>query len=189
MGQGNVWNRFDFSHIENPEVRLPLMKPIQRIVIRTDIFGKRCYTSNRLFEHATKRHTIDNSGLNSKSDDSTRVLVHHDQHPMRSQCNGFASHQINAPQTVLHVANKLEPRWSTTICYWLVVLRQDPANDILINTSAERQIDLLGDSRAAPGRIPPFHFNNGANHVCVWTFWSWLRAAFWRKQQPVFALN
>jgi len=37
MGEGNIGNRFDFPDAENSQVRLPLMKPIQRIVIGTQI--------------------------------------------------------------------------------------------------------------------------------------------------------
>jgi len=51
---------------------LPLMKPVQRIVIRTQIFRK-VVTSDRLLEHATKRQTIDDSGLNPKSDNSAGI--------------------------------------------------------------------------------------------------------------------
>src|SRR5262249_31604712 len=111
----NVRNRFGFRDTENPQVCFPLMKPIQRIMIRTEILRKGRYTSNRLLEHPTKRQTIDDSGLNSKSDDPPRVLVHDYQDPIRPHAHGFASHEIDAPQTVLHVAQERKPRRTTTI--------------------------------------------------------------------------
>ena len=97
---------------------------------------------------------------------------------MRPQCDGFAAKQIDTPQAVLQVANKREPRWPASIGYWWVVLLQDPANDILINTRAECPIDLLGDSRAAPGRIPLFHLDHGTNDVSIRPFRSGLGLRF-----------
>src|SRR5437867_1432294 len=40
VGFRNIWNCFEFVDIENSQVRLPLMKPIQRIVIRAEILRK-----------------------------------------------------------------------------------------------------------------------------------------------------
>src|SRR5262249_12534779 len=105
MRQWSVRNGFDFLNVQDSKVRLPLMKSIERIVIRTEIFPKAC-TSNRLLEHPTESLAVDNSWVDSKSDDPTRVLVHDDQHPIRSQCDRFAAKQIEAPQTVLHVAEE-----------------------------------------------------------------------------------
>src|SRR5262249_3038549 len=85
-------------YAQDTQVRFPLMKSIQRIVIRTQIFGKRRCASNRLLEHPTKRQTIDDSGLNSKSDDPARVLVHDYEYPIGSPCDGFASHKIRPPE-------------------------------------------------------------------------------------------
>ena len=84
---------------------MPLVKPIQRVVIRTEVFGK-SGAPDRLPEHPTKCHTIDDAGLNSKTDDPSGELIHDYEDPIRAQCNGFATDQINAPQTVLHVANE-----------------------------------------------------------------------------------
>src|SRR5262245_18557945 len=38
--------------------------------------------SNRAIEHATECRTIDDSGINAKSDNSPSVLIHHDQNPI-----------------------------------------------------------------------------------------------------------
>jgi hypothetical protein len=37
MGERHVRDRLDFSNVEDPQVRLPLMKPVQRIMVRTEI--------------------------------------------------------------------------------------------------------------------------------------------------------
>jgi hypothetical protein len=53
------------------------MKPIQRIVIAAEVLRKGRHPSNGLLEHATKRFTIHNAGMDSKSDDPAGVLIHH----------------------------------------------------------------------------------------------------------------
>jgi hypothetical protein len=37
MGARHVRHRFDFPDVEDPQVRLPLMKPVQRIMVRTEV--------------------------------------------------------------------------------------------------------------------------------------------------------
>jgi hypothetical protein len=91
MGPRNVRNGFDFIHAEDSKVSFPLMKPVQRIMIRTQISWNRGDASNGLIEHPAERQAIDDASLNSKPDDSPRALVHHDQYPIRSQGNRLAS--------------------------------------------------------------------------------------------------
>ena len=83
------------------------MKPIQRIVIGAEIF-RQSFPSNRSIEHPAQRQPIHNVAPNANPHNPTRELVHHEQKPMRSQGSGLASKQIQAPQTVLHVAEKSE---------------------------------------------------------------------------------
>jgi hypothetical protein len=37
MGARHVRHRLDFSGVEDPQVRLPLMKPVQRIMVLTEV--------------------------------------------------------------------------------------------------------------------------------------------------------
>jgi len=90
MRPGNVWNRFNFCHVENSKIGLPLMKPIQRIVIGAQVLRQTC-SSDRLLEHPAERQAIDDSALDAESDDSTCVLVHNDQNPIRLQGDRFTS--------------------------------------------------------------------------------------------------
>ena len=78
MRPWDIWNSFNFRNAQDSEVCLPLMKPIQRVVIGTEIFWKTC-TSNGFLKHPTKRQAINNATLDPKSDDSARVLIHNDQ--------------------------------------------------------------------------------------------------------------
>ena len=84
------------------------MKPIQRIVIGAEIFLQTC-ASYRLREHLAERQAIDDSALDSESDDSACVLVHDYQHPIRVQSDRFTTEQIQAPQTVLHMTDERQP--------------------------------------------------------------------------------
>src|SRR5262245_23950001 len=93
------------------------------------------------------------------------VLIHNHQHSIRSQCDGFTSNQIKAPQTVLHMAEECEPGWTTVVWHGLVMLGQNPPDNILIYRCPKRQVDLLGNTWTSPGRIAPFHLDNGANDV------------------------
>src|SRR5580700_10837879 len=78
---------------------------------------------------------------------------------------GFASEQIAAPQTVLHVAEKCEPGGTSRIRFRPVTNAQDTANNILVDFNAESQSNLLGNSRAAPTGITPFHFQRRRRRV------------------------
>jgi hypothetical protein len=91
MGGRNVRNGFDFRHPEDSKVGFPLVKPVQRIMIRTQISWNRGDASDGLLEHPAERKAIDDASLNSKPDDSPRALVHHDQYPIRSQDDRLAS--------------------------------------------------------------------------------------------------
>ena len=42
MGARHVRDRLDFTDVKNPQVRLPLMKPVQRIMVRTEVGGHSC---------------------------------------------------------------------------------------------------------------------------------------------------
>src|SRR5689334_817891 len=75
MGPGSVWNGLDFRNAQNTKVCLPLMKPVQRILIGAEIFRQTC-SSYRLLEHPAERQAIDDSALDTESDDSACVLVH-----------------------------------------------------------------------------------------------------------------
>ena len=48
---------------------------------------------------------------NTKTNNATGELIHHDENPIRSQRCGFTAEQIAAPQTVLHVAEERQPGW------------------------------------------------------------------------------
>jgi hypothetical protein len=63
---------------------------------------------------------------------------------------------------------------------------ENPPNDILIYRRPKLDVDLLDNAWAAPGRIALLHLNDRADDIRLWTLWSWLAPALWRKQQPLF---
>ena len=87
------------------------MKPVQRIVIGAQIFRQTC-SSFRLLEQPAERNAIDNSALDTKTDDSSCVLVHNHQYPVRLQADRFTAKQVEAPQTVFHMADERQPAWT-----------------------------------------------------------------------------
>jgi len=109
MRPGSVRHGLNLPYIQNSKVRLPLMKPVQRVVIGAEIFRQTC-TSYRLLEHPAERQAIDDSALDPESDDSACVLVHDNQHPICLQGHRFTAEQVEAPQTVLHMTDERQPR-------------------------------------------------------------------------------
>jgi hypothetical protein len=92
MREWHVRHGLDFLHVEDPQIGLPLMEPIQAIVVRAEVFG-RGLASSRSIEHAAQSHAIDDAPMHAKADDATCALIHHDEHPMRTQDGRFASKQ------------------------------------------------------------------------------------------------
>src|SRR6266436_6468612 len=118
-------------------------------MIRTQIFRKRSQSYSSI-KHATEGRAIHDPGMNSESDNAPSVLIHNDQHPVRAQCHRFTSEQIDAVKAVFRVPDEGEPGWPGAIRFWSVVKSQDPADHILINSDAESQLDLLGNTRTSP---------------------------------------
>ena len=136
MRPGSVRNRLNFPYVQNPKVRLPLMKPVQRIVIGADIFRQTC-TSYRLLEHPAERQAIDDSTLDPESDDSACVLVHDDQHPIRLQGDRFTSEKVETPLTVLHMTDERQPGRTVSRRSRRVMHGENSPNHALINRCSE----------------------------------------------------
>src|SRR2546422_4600017 len=162
MRKRHVRNRLDFRHLEYSQIGLPLVESIQRIMIRAEIFGL-TLPANRSMEHPAQRHPIHDAAVDAKPNHATRTLVHYDENPMCSQCGGFAAEQIATPQTILRVAEKRKPRWTSR--FRPVMNAQDTANNILVDLDGESQRDLPGNSGTAPVGITPFHFNDGVDKL------------------------
>src|SRR6266851_7552359 len=149
MRKWNVRNRLDFRHLQYAKIGLPLMESIQRIMVGTEVF-RRTLPANRSLKHPAQRDAVNDAAADAKSNDATRELIHHDENPVCIQSCRFASEQVTTPQTVLGVAEKREPGWTSRIRFRPVMHAQDTANHILVDLNAESQRDLLGNARTAP---------------------------------------
>jgi hypothetical protein len=163
------------------------MESIQGIVVGAEIL-RRCLPSNRSVEHPAQGRSINDAALNTKTNNATRELIHHDENPMCSQGCGFTSEQIAAPQTVLHVTEECEPGWSR-IGFRAVMNAQDTANNILVDFNAESQRHLLRDSGATPVGITSFQFNDCVDEFSIRSFRARLTPALGRKQHAVLSLR
>ena len=138
MGERHIRNGLYFYDLQYPQIGLPLVEAIQRIMIRAQIL-RQAATSNRVIEHRAQSRTVYCSPVDPKPNDAPRKLVHHDQDPMGGQRCRFAPEQITTPQAVLHMAEKCQPRWAG-IRVRPVVKAQDSANYVLIDLDAKANV-------------------------------------------------
>ena len=108
MGTRHVRHRLDFPDVENPQVRLPLMKPVPRIMVGTEV-GRRGLAARRAIEHPAQRHPVHTATVHAETDNPPCPVVHHDEYPVRVEDDRFASKQIDTPQTVLRVSQDSQP--------------------------------------------------------------------------------
>jgi hypothetical protein len=74
---------------------------------------------------------------------TARELIHDYEHPMALQTNGFTPEQVNAPEAVLHVAGKGQPRRPTITGIWVVMSGKNTPHHIFRATD-----------------VPVFHIKN-----------------------------
>ena len=182
MGQGNIGDGFDFDYLQDPQIGLPLPKPIQGIMVGAEVVGHTGLPSNGAVEHAAKCHAIDGSGVDAEPNDPAGVLIHDDQDPAGPQRGRFAPEQIYTPEAVLHVANEGQPGWTTGVLFRPIVAGENPSNDVFVDGDVESQGNLLSDSRAAPGGIALLHLDNSVDEFFVGSVWSRAYAGAWMKK-------
>jgi hypothetical protein len=74
MRQRNVRRLFDFLDLQDPQIGLPLMEPIQGIIVRTQIV-RQCLRVNRAIEHAAQCHAIHNAAVNGEANMEARPVA------------------------------------------------------------------------------------------------------------------
>src|SRR5206468_1705703 len=119
MRDWRVGHRLDLFHVEYPQIRLPLVESVQRIMVRAEV-GRRRLATCRSIEHPAQPDAIHDAAMHAKADDATRALIHHDEHPVCTQEGRLASKQIETPQTVLRMTEDREPRWPSRARFWLI---------------------------------------------------------------------
>ena len=109
----------DVLHVEYSQIRLPLAKLIQRIMVRAEV-RRRGLASRRSIEHPAQPHAINDASVHVKAAAPARAVVHQDQNPVRSQYRRFAAKQIKTPHTVLRVTEEREPGRPSRVWFGLV---------------------------------------------------------------------
>ena len=80
----------------------------QRIMIGTEI--SRCPpTMTGGVEHAAEVNGVDRTAVHADSDEATRKLVHHHEHPLAPEHDRLTSKEVDAPEAVCGVANERQP--------------------------------------------------------------------------------
>ncbi len=140
MGQGNVGDGLDFCHFQYPQVGLPLVELIKRIVVGTEVLRQAEVPSNGAVEHPTECDTIARARMHAEPNDPARVLIHDHEDPMGPQRCRLAREQIHAPETVFHVAQERQPGRTIGVLSRPVVTGENPANHVFVDLEMERQI-------------------------------------------------
>src|SRR5262249_46800731 len=154
MREWRVRDSLDVGRVENPQIPLPLLEQIQRVMFRADV-GWRGLAARRAIEHAAQPDPVHDVALHAKPHDATRAVVHHDEYPIGPQDRGLAAEQVETPETVLRVTEHREPRRPSGVWLRFVPRRENAAHDIRVDGNVEGQRDPLRDSGAPPRRIPP----------------------------------
>jgi len=128
------------------EDRSPSMESIQGVMIRAEIF-RQTLPANCSTEHPAQRHTVNDAALDGKAHDA------------------MCKWSIEAPQTILHVADKRRPARTSRIRFRPVMNHPDTPNNTLVDVDAESLRDLLSDAGTTPAGITTFHCNDGFDEV------------------------
>ena len=88
--------RLDGFHVEDSQIRLPLVESVQRIMVRAEV-GRRRLATHRSIEHLAQRDAIHDAAVHAEAHDAPRKLVYHHEHPMRVEDGRFAPKQIKTP--------------------------------------------------------------------------------------------
>ena len=94
---------------QNSQIRLPLMKPKDRIMSRAQTMGHP-FSACGLMEEAAQRSPIHRrSRVDPKPNNPTCALVHHDEDPMSFESKGLTPKEIDAPETVFRMPDERKP--------------------------------------------------------------------------------
>jgi hypothetical protein len=188
MGQGNVGDGLDLCHLQYPQIGLPLVEPVQWIVVGAEVLRHPELPSNGAVEHPTECDTVDRARMGAEANDPARALIHDDQNPVGPQRCRLAPEQIHAPEAVFHVAQERQPRGATGVLSRPVVIGENPSNNVFVDLDVERQSDLLGNSRTAPVGIPLLHFDDRMKEFNARSFRAWLPSTIRGEQHAVLSL-
>src|SRR5215470_611529 len=147
------------------------METKQWVVVGTQVPRKRL-CGDDLVEHPANRRATGLSALNAKTDDPTCEHVHHHHDPMAAQEYRFAAKQIDAPQAVLHLADKAQPGRTICSCSGSIVLREHAADNVFVDIDAKGPRNLLCDARTANTGTASLELDDRVDEFLRWPFWA-----------------
>jgi len=106
MGRWYQRRRFDLGDVENAKNRFPTAKFQERVVIATQCGRKLGCAGENAIQHAAYSQTIKDTGVDCKTYDAPRVLVHDHHDPVATQEQQFATKEIESPETILGVSEE-----------------------------------------------------------------------------------
>src|SRR5262249_22960341 len=106
---------------------------------------------------------------------------------MAAQEYRFAAKQIDAPQAVLHMPDKAQPRWAIGSCSRSIVLREHAADDVFVDIDAKGTRNLLCDAGAANTGIAALELDDCVDEFLRWAFWAGAPMTSRREKPPIFA--
>jgi len=184
--QGNTGDALDFCHLQNPQIGLPLVELIKRIVVGAEVLRHPELPAKGAVEHSTKCHTIDRTCVDAEANDPSRVLIHNDQDPVGPQRGRLAPEQIHTPEAVFHVAQESQPGGTPGVLSRPVVMGENPSNNVFVDLNVDRQGDLLGDSRTAPAGITLLHVDDRIDSSALGPFGPGFRRRFGENSMRYF---
>src|SRR5262249_2114066 len=143
------------------------METKQWVVVGTQVPRKRL-SRDDLIKHPANRRPTEISALNAKANDPTCEHVHHHHYPMAAQEDRFAAEQIDAPQAVLHMPDKAQPRRAIVPCFGSIVLREHAADDVFVDIDAKGTRNLLCDTGTANTGIAALELDDRVNELLRW---------------------
>ena len=164
------------------------MKPVQRIMIRTQIGGQtragRCP-----IEHPAQRHAVHDATVDAETHHAPGPVVDDEEYAVRVEDGRFAPKQIDTPQTIFRMTKNGQPRRPRRLWCRIVPSRKNPSHNILVNGDTDGERDLLGDPGTPPARIPLFHVDNGGDDVRARPLRSRLRRSIRREEPAILPPN
>src|ERR1700737_1751640 len=90
MRARNAGERFYLLHLKDAQVSQPAVEAKQRIVVGTQVPRQRLAADGAI-EHPADRDTVEVCRRDAEANNTPREKVHHHQHPIALQPNGFAT--------------------------------------------------------------------------------------------------
>src|SRR5215470_17614480 len=103
---------------------------------------------------------------------------------MAAQEYRFAAKQIDAPQAVLHMPDKAQPRRAIGSCSGAIVLREHAADDVFVDIDAKGTRNLLCDAGTANTGIAALELDDRVNEFLRWPFWAGASMTSRREKPP-----